>query len=143
MQTFLLTLLCTLPVLSAFAAVVGWRSWPLFLCASLVMLVVCVVEFYLSQRRRLRPTALPRSDISDHPGMMSPQEITATLERVRRFLNDDSGVYLLPQPQKAVTVACSACDVAEVYPEGHGNDAAKSPHLLTHPDRCMVVGIRQ
>lgn len=140
MQTFLLSLLCVLSVLTALSAVTGWRSWPLFLCASLVMLVVCVIEFYLSQRRAARPRSF---DVDLRVNTVpSPQEIEEQIKRVqdliRRAREYDAEP---PQPPQEISVECFACHVTESYPAGTGNAAAQSPHLLTHPERCLVIGV--
>lgn len=134
MQISLITLLCALSVLSAGASIMGWQVWPLFFIGALVMLVIVCVDAYLRSRQR------PAEQSAQVDAMPSPSDITAALERARAFLNDERGAL---QPPRAITVACSRCDVTELYPVGHGNDAAQSPHLLTHPDHCVVIGARQ
>jgi hypothetical protein len=74
-----------------------------------------------------------------------------------RLVNDDDrakcevlNVTLMDDPEPMVilrrrdsndapphTVDCEECHVSETYP--HGNDAAHSAHLNTHPERCKVV----
>ena len=69
--------------------------------------------------------------------LSSPEYMKEVLARMRQFINDESGQS--PLPPDGVMVDCDACDLVEHYPQT--NDAANSPHLLTHPERCRVFPV--
>jgi hypothetical protein len=66
--------------------------------------------------------------------LASPEYMNTILERARQFINDENGGV----PPNGVKVNCDQCAVTETYPVT--NDAARSPHLNTHPERCRVIG---
>lgn len=88
------------------------------------------------------PTGRLASDINrvDISGLPTPQEIEATLARVRAYLDNADDDPRRPQPPGEISVECFACKVTETYPPGTGNAAAQSAHLNTHPERCLVIG---
>lgn len=111
---------------------------PWLLGAAIISLIVTV----LFGRKGFQPTAPKSFDVDLRVNTVpSPAEIEEQIRRVqelvRRAREADGD---LPQPDCEISVECFACHVTENYPAGTGNAAAQSAHLLTHPERCLVIG---
>jgi len=110
------------------------QSWSPWFFAVAISALFCAIA---SQPRHNTPTGRLARDISD---LTTPGEIEATLARVKAYLDNDPNDPRRPQPPGQISVECFACHVTENYPPGTGNAAAQSPHLNTHPERCLVIG---
>lgn len=138
MQTLFTILTVTFSLatfVSATATVEGFNLRPLCPWFAIPAGICLVVVAVLSRRKAQLPGA---RSVTIPSNMPSPAEIEATLARVREFLAcENSG---MPQPDREIRVECGECHVSETYPPGTGNAAAQSAHLLTHPERCLVIG---